>query len=49
MLQFFKFYHLENQYFTTWEIIKFREFQGIKFSVFDTSVNKNLYEFRVVS
>ena len=24
-------------------------FQGIKFSVFDTSVNKNLYEFRVVS
>ena len=24
-------------------------FQGIKFSVFDTSVTKNLYEFRVVS
>ena len=24
-------------------------FQGIEFSVFDTSVNKNLYEFRVVS
>ena len=24
-------------------------FQGIKFSVFDTLVNKNLYEFRVVS
>ena len=24
-------------------------FQGIKFSVFDTSVNKNLHEFRVVS
>ena len=23
--------------------------QGIKFSVFDTSVNKNLYEFKVVS
>ena len=24
-------------------------FQGIKFSIFDTSVNKNLYEFRVDS
>ena len=24
-------------------------FQGMKFSVCDTSVNKNLYEFRVVS
>ena len=24
-------------------------FHGIKFSVFDTSVNKNLYEFRIVS
>ena len=42
------FFCSENFYFSALLFHKLL-FQGIKFPVFDTSVNKNLHEFRVVS